>query len=445
MRLKKFALKSLIILAAAVALCILFSGTIRTLTTPKVRFAPVKNGKFESVTELSGKIVFPEEEELSLTVPEGLSLTITRVSAAPGKAVKKGEKLLTAVVTDAEKTLSSLQQEIDSAQKTLESWERKNGALRLSRNEQRWMEAWEAAREAEKKERAARLDLLTHLEALGLTAVPESLPEDADEETAAAFEAWREADALAAGARRALEGLNRFAPAEETWNLLEQKKETEGKLEAAEQRMMQILLLAKKAEAVTAPHAGYVVSAAVEKGGIYTGDGPLLTLTPEDKAPVIRADVSNLKQSVQKGAVIIVDTESWGRVETRVTSTGISDTGHPYIDAEYSEDLTWALGPVSAVLKDEIHLRLSSRAQEATCLIPSAAVRGSGDGRYVYVGETETSALAGTRIAVRKVSVTVLAENASTVSVSEDLSRSKVLYMEDRAISENGTVMLYEE
>ena len=57
---KKFALRGLVILAAAVALCIFFSGTVRTLTTPKVRFAPVKMGKMEIETDLKGKVVFPE-------------------------------------------------------------------------------------------------------------------------------------------------------------------------------------------------------------------------------------------------------------------------------------------------------------------------------------------------------------------------------------------------
>ena len=49
MRLKKIALRGMIILAAIVALCILFAGTLRSLTTPKVDFAEVKNGKFEKI------------------------------------------------------------------------------------------------------------------------------------------------------------------------------------------------------------------------------------------------------------------------------------------------------------------------------------------------------------------------------------------------------------
>ena len=39
----------------------------------------------------------------------------------------------------------------------------------------------------------------------------------------------------------------------------------------------------------------------------------------------------------------------------------------------------------------------------------------------------------------------MLAEVGSTVSVQEDLGRVRVAYMEDRAISEGSTVMLYAE
>ena len=46
---------------------------------------------------------------------------------------------------------------------------------------------------------------------------------------------------------------------------------------------------------------------------------------------------------------------------------------------------------------------------------------------------------------MQKVSVTVVSESASTVSIAEDMSWYKVLYMEDRVINEGDTVMLYEE
>ena len=445
MKMKKFALRGMIILAAAVALCVLFSGTIRTLTTPKVRYAPVKRGKFESVTELTGKVIFPGKEELTLEIPDGTSLTVTKLLVSPGQKVKKGEKLLAAAVTDAEKTLAALQQEYDSAQNTLDAWERKNGSIRLSRNETLWMETYEQVREDERAEREARLELMTLLEEAGVSELPDALPENAGEETAAAWDAWKTAQEKAAASRRTLAGMDRFAIAEDVWTLLQQKQEAEQKRDAAENQIMAIRLLNRKASAVTAPHEGYIVETPVVKGGTVSGDDPLIILTPEDVVPVIRTDISDVKQTVAKGTAISIPVDSWGRVDTRVVNTGLDENGHPYADAEITEDVTWSMGAVSAIMKEDIKLRLTTRAEEATCLLPASAVRGSGNGRYVYVGEQESSAFAGSRIAVRKYDVTVLAESASTVSVAEDLSYSKVLYMEDRVISEGGTVMLYEE
>ena len=143
MQLRKTALRGMIVLAVVIGLCLLFSGTLRTLTTPKVRIAQAKQGRFEAVTDLTGRVTFPSTEEMNLTVPESLSLTVTRVLATPGKQVKEGEKLLTCVVTDAEKTLQTLQQNWDAAREALDEWNRKNGDLRLSRQETLWKEAWE--------------------------------------------------------------------------------------------------------------------------------------------------------------------------------------------------------------------------------------------------------------------------------------------------------------
>ena len=442
MRLKKFALRGMIGLAVAIALCILFAGTVRSLTTPKVRFAAAKMGKFESVTELTGEVVFPETEEITVAVPEGISASVTRVFVSPGERVKKGQKLISAKVNDAEKTLASLQQEYDTQQKALESWSRKNGEIRLSRNEQQWKDAYEATREAESAERQARLSLLV---LLGTGTMPESLPEDAGEEASAAWDRWQESKKTLSDARSRLSALDRFAIAEDVWTLLQQREETERKRDEAEAQMMTILLLGRQLETVTAPHAGYIAAVSVEKGGALSGDTVILTLMPEDAAPVIRTDVSDVKQSLQKGATVSIQSEYWGRVETKVTGMGLSSTGHPYADAEITQDVIYALGEVSEMMKEKIGLRLTTRAQEATCLIPASAVRGSGESRYVYIGETESSAFAGTKMIVRKQDVTVLAESADTVSIAEDLSRSKVLYMEDRALSEGGTVMQYEE
>ena len=48
---KKVALKAMVVLAIVIALCMFFSGTVRTITTPRVRFLSAKQGKgYEFVT-----------------------------------------------------------------------------------------------------------------------------------------------------------------------------------------------------------------------------------------------------------------------------------------------------------------------------------------------------------------------------------------------------------
>ena len=94
MTLKKFALRGLIVLAAVIALCVLFSGTFRSLTTAKVSKETAKNGKLETATVLMGKVVFPEEEEIKIQVPDELSLTVQRLYVTVGEKVTKGQRLM---------------------------------------------------------------------------------------------------------------------------------------------------------------------------------------------------------------------------------------------------------------------------------------------------------------------------------------------------------------
>jgi hypothetical protein len=393
MRLKKFALRGMIILAAVIVLCILFAGTVRNMTTAKVRFAPVKNGRLESVTELTGKVAFPQEEEVTLEIPDGLSLTVTRVMVSPGQKVKRDAQILTARVTDKEKTLDTLQKDYDDASASLDAWNRKNGDIRLTRSETQWMAAYEAARAAEKKEQEARLSLMTRLKIADTADFTEEalagLKEDGDE----AYDAWKTAEEEMKTARAAQEALNRYAVSEDIWTLLKQKQEYEEKMKTAEDKMMEIRLLSDRAESVTVPHEGYVTSVSVEKNATLTGDTLLIRMTPDGVKPVLRAELPDMKQTVQKGTTLSVNTDSWGRVETKVTDTGVTESGRPYADAEITDELTRAVGSVSTMMQGEIKLKMSTRTKETTCLVAASAVRGGGDGRYVYCVSMENSVL----------------------------------------------------
>ena len=447
MNLKKFALRGMIILAVVIGLCVLFSGTIRSLTTPKVRFAKAKMGKLETVTILEGQVKFPAVEKITLEVPEGQTLTVTGVLVSAGQRVYEGTRLMTLKVTDAEKTLEELQSAYETARDNLDDWERKNGSIRLSRNEELWKAAYEKAKETDRAEQSARLDLLLALEPMGITAVPETMPEGADEELLKCYTAWEEAEKARAAARKELQALDRYRIPDDTWDLLEKKKEYEQKIIDSENKMMEVQMLMRKVAEITAPHDGFIAEVYVEKNGSVSGkETVVMTITPADKDPVIRVDTSTVKQTIQKGLTVRVETDSWGRPETRIINTGLDDDGHPFADAEINEDVIYALGQVSVMMQNKVTLRMTTKAQESTCLLPASAVRREGENiRYVYIADVEDSAFAGKKITVSRMDVKVLAETASTVSIEEDLSYQKVIYMEDRFINSGDTVMQYEE
>ena len=100
MKLKKYAIRGLIVFAVVVALCMFFSGTIRTITTAKVKLLTPRQGKFSEQVELTGKVVFPAAEPVKLENAQGVSLTVTSVKVQPGSEVEKGEVLFTAEIAD---------------------------------------------------------------------------------------------------------------------------------------------------------------------------------------------------------------------------------------------------------------------------------------------------------------------------------------------------------
>ena len=133
---KRWAIKGLVTLAVVVALCMFFSGTIKTISTAKVKLVTAKQGKLEEEIKLSGQLTFPQTEEIRI---EGLtddqSVTIKRVRVVKGRHVEEGDVLFEAEVSGCESAMKTLREEIETAQQELLELERKNGELRLRRTE----------------------------------------------------------------------------------------------------------------------------------------------------------------------------------------------------------------------------------------------------------------------------------------------------------------------
>ena len=453
MKLKKFALRGMIILGVVIALCVLFSGTLRSLTTAKVREAEVKRGKFENVVELEARVAFPEKEEVKIKVPDGLSLTVQRIPVAAGQKVKKGEVLVYTQFSDAEKTLAELEKKYDEARSAIEEWDRKHGDIRLTRNEEAWVNAYDEAREADKEELKLRQSLMAVLELTdsaeltdeNVKSIVKKMNKKTGQPLLDDYKAWKKKKEELEQAREKLKGLDRYAVSDDVWTTLKTKRDAQDNLKVAEGQMMQIRKIEKQMAEIKAPHDGYVVEMKVKKGDPLSGETEILQMTAEGKEPVLRADLDP-KKPVQKGASATVPIKNyWGRVETKIIATGVSDEGRQYADAEISNDVTEALGSVTSIMKKgDITLKITTRSKDATTLIRASAVRdGNNGGKCVYLAQQTESALGGVHLVVKEFPVTVLASNEEWVSVQEDLSYSIVVYQEDRFIQDGDSIMMY--
>ena len=178
-------------------------------------------------------------------------------------------------------------------------------------------------------------------------------------------------------------------------------------------------------------------------GETFDASGPAYAFSPEKEDPVLRIDTSKTTLTISRGTDITFDSARGGTSEGSVDSTGVTVSGDTYADVELSSRMIRDLGGSIAMLAEDIPVRVSYRSNDNTTLLPSSAVRGAGDDRYVYTVQQTQSAFGVNSLVTQKQSVTVLAEAEGTVSVAEDLSYMQIAYMEDREIGENTTVMEY--
>ena len=443
---KKMAIKGLVALAAVVALCMFFSGTIKTISTAKVKLVTAKQGKLEEEIKLSGDLTFTKTEDVKLALTSDQSVTIKRVRVAKGRKVAAGDVLFEAEVTGYDKEMESLRGEYDAAQKELMELERKNGDVRLKRTEEIWVEAYDALARSKDDLMNAQTQLEVAARLAGVTLTGGRLPEGETDETL--LEAQKAVDAAQAAqdeAQKKFNSANRLGISENVISYITQSRTLNEKLTETQAKITALDVLAQQAKQVTAPHDGYIVEINVKAGDSYDGKTAAIVISAEDGDTVLRADTSKIEKKIDKGTQVTVKRDNDKTLSKKVTDSGVDEEGKRYIDVKLTDKDISNLGGGSALLSAAVEMTASYRASTSTTLLPASAVRGSGDSRYVYVVNEESNALGQRVLKVSKQDVKVLSEVGSTVSIQDDLSRQRVAYMEDRAISDGSEVMVYGE
>lgn len=442
---KRFAIKGLAALAAVVALCMFFSGTMKTLSTAKVKIVTAKSGKLEERLSLEGTLVFPETEEIGVSgLSAGQSVTVRRVRVAKGRRVKAGDVLLEGEVEGLEAKLDELTKTCEDAQKELLELERKNGEMRLKRTEELWIEAYDALAAA----KAAQLEAQTALVVAARMAdveldggrLPEGVKED---ELLACQQAADDADAAAAQALRSFQSANRLSISEDVVTAITKTRELEAKISDAQAQIAELTVLRERARAVVAPHDGTIVEVSV-KAGDSIGEQTVAVVMSADKSRgVLRVQTDSTDRRIEKGTQTEAGNDGGKTVTKKVTDTGMTEEGKPYVDIELSDKDITSLGGAASLMSTPVKVTVSYRASSSTTLLPVSAVRGTGEQRYVYVISDTQNALGEQTLKVTKQDVKVLAEVGGTASLETDLSRQRIAYMEDRPIEDGSEVMLY--
>ena len=443
---KKMAIKGLVALAAVVALCMFFSGTIKTISTAKVKLVTAKQGKLEEEIKLSGNLTFTKTEDVKLALASDQSVTVKRVRVAKGRKVAAGDVLFEAEVTGYDKEMESLRSEYETAQKDLMELERKNGDVRLKRTEEIWVEAYDALAKSKDDLMDAQTRLEVAAKLAGVTLTGGRLPTDEQDETL--LEAQKAVDAAQTAqdeAQKKFNSANRLGISENVISYITQSRTLNEKLAATQEKITALDVLAQQARQVTAPHDGYIVEINVKAGDSYDGKTAAIVISAEDGDAVLRADTSKIDKKIDKGTQVTVKRDNDKTLSKKVTDSGVDEEGKRYIDVKLTDKDISNLGGGSALLSASVEMTASYRANSSTTLLPASAVRGSGDSRYVYIVSEESNALGQRVLKVKKQDVKVLSEVGSTVSVQDDLSRQRVAYMEDRTISDGSEVMVYGE
>jgi len=441
MNLKKFAIRGIIFLAVFVALCMFFSGTVRTITTPKVRLFTPKKGKLEERIKLSCKPAFPNTEPVSFGLSDGITLSIVKVNSRAGYTVTAGEVIVEAKVADFDSKYKQYQSDYDAAAAQLLSIESKNRKTRITQRDQAYADAYYGMQSARHDMVDKEIEMDTLLSREKLERTKTGYPEGASDALKKAIDAWRSASEVLEKAQAEMDDVSRYNIDETVWTYITERKEQQEKLEEAEKGLRTLVALNDNAKAIVAPHDGYLAEMKVNVGDSYDGTQELFTITPEDALPTLRADLSNVSRTVTEGMNVSMENNT--DISSKVVGIGTDTENKKYADIEMTREIINAVGSVYSIMENGTNMVLVYNARESTTLLDTNVVRGSNPEYFVYVAKRNEGAFAGDTYKVEEKKVKVLAMTAEKVSVQDDLSAYVLAYGEDRTISNGDTVMEY--
>lgn len=438
----------MIILAVVVCCSMFFAQTILTITTPKIKIVTAQQGKFEDKLSLTGQIYFEKTEPYTPAGMSQKSVTIDKLYVKPGDYVEAGAVIADASLSgDYADAIDEAREAVQKAQSDYRENELKN--VRLVENTD--SDKNNAIRAAEN----ALYALMDAQEALIAEAAKQGVELSADASE------W--AEAVSANGDETLMGLMQAVmdaqkqqdvadtqvvevfkssrTKSELYEFIEKRVSLQRALEDAQEKLLTLLTQSEQAKTLRAPHAGYITALNIEAGKVYDGTQSAFTLSV-DCEPVLRCDVSGSEREFTPGMRADIQSE-YDDVRSSVSDVVREGLSGKYLHVALESDTVTRLGGMRSLMDAQMTVKVTYKSKQNTTLLTPSVVRSEGEGMdFVYVIDYEYD-FWGTKMKLRKQSVTVLERGDSEISVSEDLRGSQLADKEDRAISDGQYVMEY--
>ena len=455
MRLKKFALRGLIILFVAVALCMFFARTVQTITTAKVQLVSTSSGRFETVMRFTAQVSFPDKEEITVDDASDTPITVSRIYVKPGHFVKAGDTIFTAKISTFESEMEKLRDEYDTKNKELIELDAKNRTYsKESRQNELYDEMMDAQTAASGANYDARFLALDHDIRLtgdvsGWTQQLAVYDEVPDEVTKAVRKAQNAQSAYETARAAYFEILDnrKLRVKDEVFEYIKTRNETIAKMDELTAKMVELASTVRSLEKITAPHDGYIVSVDVNEGETYDGSKKAFVISAEGSVPVLLADLDrDNERTISDGTRADVDNDTYGSRRSEVIETVVNADGSKQLKIAMPEDfLSQDSAAIRRLVSDGgVSVSITYRARQSTTLLPASAVRSDSSSDFIYLIQYQYGGLMSqTTMKVKKTPVTVVDRSDTVVSIAEEYSYQQVADREDRSLSDDLTVMEY--
>lgn len=411
-KLRKIAGKGLVILLCVLFLCIFFSGTLKTLTTPRVQDVSPTTGKFRDTISLAGTFHIGEGIKIAPEkLPDNVSIAVKDIYVFPGQWVPAGMILFSVEAVDYDNKMAELQ--TTYLQNGHELLMLEQNPVKLLRSDEQWFSAWE------------------HLQMTEKALLDQQIKGVVDEETRRNAEKARE-DFLYA---------DRIGIDAEAYAWYTKKQQLEEERETLLTSMKELKNIQDHG-IVTAPHDGYIMEVSAQAGHSWDGNSALVTMSAEGINPCIRVYTDESSRSLNAGMTVIIPTPEKG-LRTKVISVGYDAYGKPFADIDLPEDMVTALGGAPSLMSRPVTVQLQYTSETTFTQIPVNSLRSNGVEEFVYVIE-ESENIFGVSVLKLKKQTVKVADLSDTMAAVTGLSRDvQIACMEDKPLQDGMEVMLY--